>query len=373
MKVYLVGGAVRDELLHLPVKERDWVVVGATVDEMLKKGFRQVGKDFPVFLHPETNEEYALARTERKISPGYTGFDFNASPRVTLEEDLQRRDLTINAIAKNREDGQLIDPYHGRDDLDKKLLRHVSAAFIEDPVRVLRIARFAARFAPLGFKIAKETLHLMQAMVASGEMDALVPERVFKEWERAFGENDPRPFIQELKDCGAMSVLCPRLRLTETALSALKEATQLSTDKEVRLATVLFDSDLADIEQFCQCYKVPTVYRDLALLVAEHLASYLRAKELTPSEWLKLLSATDAFRRTDRFNKFLLSCEAVAKASGKFDAQTPLCSSILDAAKNISMKELLVSPMAGSEIARRVNEKRLEAIEERIRYGLTSL
>lgn len=208
MKIYLVGGAVRDELLGIPYHEKDWVVVGATAEEMLAKGYRQVGKDFPVFLHPKTNEEYALARTERKVSKGYTGFTFNAAPEVTLEEDLQRRDLTINAIAK-AEDGTIIDPFHGREDLQNKILRHVSPAFSEDPVRILRIARFAARYGD--FTIAPETLALMKQMVVSGEVDALVPERVWKEWQRALSEKHPEKFFEVLAACGAMAILFPEI------------------------------------------------------------------------------------------------------------------------------------------------------------------
>ncbi len=208
MKTYLVGGAVRDELLGLPVRERDWVVVGATAAQMLDLGYRQVGRDFPVFLHPETHEEHALARTERKTAPGYRGFVVHAEPDVTLEEDLLRRDLTINAMARD-EAGGLIDPFNGRADLEARLLRHVSPAFAEDPVRILRVARFAARFAHLGFRVADETRALMRRMVAAGEVDALVPERVWQEMERALGEGSPATFFEVLRDCGALAVLFP--------------------------------------------------------------------------------------------------------------------------------------------------------------------
>ena len=209
INIYLVGGAVRDELLGLPVTERDWVVVGATPDELLGRGFRPVGKDFPVFLHPDTREEYALARTERKTAPGYHGFSFDAAPEVTLEDDLLRRDLTINAMARDAR-GRLIDPYHGARDLEARWLRHVSPAFAEDPVRILRLARFSARYAPLGFRIAPETLDLMRTMVASGEVDHLVPERVWAETVRALGESQPGRFIQTLRDCGALAPIFPK-------------------------------------------------------------------------------------------------------------------------------------------------------------------
>src|SRR5690625_1566027 len=210
MKVYLVGGAVRDRLLGLPVHERDWVVVGATPEALSEAGYRPVGKDFPVFLHPRTKEEYALARTERKTAPGYQGFSFHASPEVTLEQDLERRDLTINAIAE-AEDGTVIDPFGGQADLEARWLRHVSPAFAEDPVRILRLARFAARFEPLGFRIAEETLALCQDMVRDGEVDALVPERVWQELSRALMEPKPSAFIQTLRACGALARLMPEI------------------------------------------------------------------------------------------------------------------------------------------------------------------
>src|SRR5580693_6148519 len=210
MQVYLVGGAVRDSLLGLPVKERDWVVVGSTRDELLRLKYREVGRDFPVFLHPESHEEYALARLERKVAPGYRGFAVEFGSEVTLEEDLARRDLTINAIAQAA-DGSFIDPYGGKGDLDSRTLRHVSEAFSEDPVRVLRVARFAARFAALGFRVAPETLELMRDMTAAGEVQALVPERVWQETERALGEAHPEVFFETLRACGALAVIFPEI------------------------------------------------------------------------------------------------------------------------------------------------------------------
>src|SRR5580700_5917737 len=210
MRVYLVGGAVRDRLLGLPVRERDWVVVGSEPQELERAGFRSVGREFPVFLHPETHEEYALARLERKVAPGYRGFTTQFSPDVTLEQDLQRRDLTVNAMAES-EGGELIDPHGGQKDLAARLLRHVSAAFVEDPVRILRVARFAARFAALGFQIAPETLELMRRMTAAGEVDALVPERVWQETERALGESEPQVFFETLRACGALAIVFPEI------------------------------------------------------------------------------------------------------------------------------------------------------------------
>ena len=210
METYLVGGCVRDDLLGRPSKDRDWVVVGSNPDEMLAAGYKSVGKDFPVFLHPKSKEEYALARTERKTAPGYAGFSFHADADVTLEQDLSRRDLTINALARD-EQGNIIDPYRGQQDIKDKILRHVSPAFAEDPVRILRIARFAARFAELGFTIADETMSLMQNMVKSGEVDALVSERVWQETERALGENTPARYFQVLRDCGALVRIFPEV------------------------------------------------------------------------------------------------------------------------------------------------------------------
>ncbi|MGA8205301.1 MAG: multifunctional CCA addition/repair protein, partial [Woeseiaceae bacterium] len=256
MQVYLVGGAVRDEQLGLPVKERDWCVVGATPEELIDRGYRQVGKDFPVFLHPETGEEYALARTERKTAPGYHGFRFDTSPDVTIEQDLGRRDLTINALARDA-DGRIIDPYGGQRDLDRRLLRHVSDAFAEDPVRILRAARFAARFAGLGFRIAPQSRNLMRKMVAAGEADALVPDRVWKEAAEALAGPDPRLFFEALRSCGALRVVFPELDALFGVpqpqawhpeidaglhtLMALAEAGKLSPDLEVRFAVLVHD------------------------------------------------------------------------------------------------------------------------------------
>src|SRR3990167_4434003 len=241
MKIYLVGGAVRDQLLGLPVKERDWVVVGATINDMLKLGYKQVGKEFPVFLHPKTKEEYALARMERKVKPGYQGFTFDTSPIVTLEDDLIRRDLTINAMAED-EDGALIDPYHGKADLEAKILRHTSPAFSEDPVRILRLARFLARFASLGFSIAQETHDLMQTMVQNGEVDALVPERVWKEFERSLREPNPEKFFEVLAACHALPRLFPSIAIKSDGMAALLAATTLTRQPLVRFAALLHDT-----------------------------------------------------------------------------------------------------------------------------------
>src|SRR5271167_1333934 len=256
MQVYLVGGAVRDALLGLSVNERDWVVVGSSRDELLRQNFREVGRDFPVFLHPDTHEEFALARLERKTAPGYRGFAVEFGPEVTLEEDLARRDLTINAMAR-KDDGALIDPHGGRSDLEARLLRHVSPAFVEDPVRVLRVARFAARFAPLGFSVAPETMALMRAMVERGEADALIPERVWQETEKALRSPEPAKFFQVLRECGALRAIYPEVDALfgvpqparwhpeiDTgvhSLMVLEQAAILSSDTRVRFAALVHD------------------------------------------------------------------------------------------------------------------------------------
>ena len=347
MKTYLVGGAVRDELLDYPHKEKDWVVVGATPEDMLDAGFQQVGKDFPVFLHPETKEEYALARTERKTSPGYKGFDVHATPDVTLEQDLLRRDLTINAIAKD-ETGEIIDPFNGLQDIHDRILRHVSPAFAEDPVRILRVARFAARYLHLGFIVADETMQLMKQMVEDGEVDALVPERVWQEMEKALGERSPSRFIEVLRDCGALERILPELdRLFGVpqpeehhpeidtgihTLMVLQQACRLSDDTGVRFAALMHDLGKgvtpesewphhieheargADIVlDVCKRLRIPNEYRDLAERTARFHLHYHRALELKPSTVVNTLEQLDAFRKPQRFEKFLLASEADAR------------------------------------------------------------
>jgi tRNA nucleotidyltransferase (CCA-adding enzyme) len=347
MQVYLVGGAVRDAALGIPHRERDWCVVGATPGELERLGYRRVGKDFPVFLHPETNEEYALARTERKTAPGYHGFDFDCSPEVTIEEDLRRRDLTINAIARDA-DGTLIDPWGGLDDIENRVLRHVSEAFAEDPVRILRVARFAARFADRDFRIATETMQLMQRMVADGEVDALVPDRVWKETELALAGTNARVFFEVLRDCGALRILYPEVDALfgvpqpekwhpeiDTGvhvMMVLDQAEKLSGDLEVRFAALVHDLGKGNTPKFrlpghpgheqrgCKLIRnmvqrlpVPNSCRDLGLLVAEFHTHVHRAFELRPATILKVLERTDAFRRPGRFEQFLLACEADAR------------------------------------------------------------
>jgi len=347
MEIYLVGGAVRDSLLDLPVRDKDWVVVGSNAKLMKEQGYLQVGKGFPVFLHPQTKQEYALARTERKVGVGYLGFEFDASEFVTLEQDLLRRDLTINAIAESS-DGQLIDPYNGRRDIKDKVLRHVSPAFAEDPLRVLRVAKFAARFARLGFTVAPETLKLMSNIVQSGEIDALVRERVWQEIEQTMGGPAPDVFIAVLRDCGALKSILPEVdRLfgvpqpvkyhpeVDTGLHtllSLQQAVKLTDDPVIRYATLVHDvgkgvTDKANWPShhahetlglplqadISKRLHVPNEFAKLAALVCEHHTKMHRIKELRPATLLKLIEALDGFRRPERVQKFLLACEADAR------------------------------------------------------------
>jgi len=347
MKRYLVGGAVRDTLLGLPVHERDWVVVGAEPEDLTVVGFRPVGKDFPVFLHPQTNEEYALARTERKSGRGYHGFTFHTSTDVTLEEDLTRRDLTVNAIAQD-EDGSLIDPHGGQADIEARLLRHVSPAFAEDPVRILRVARFAARFAPLGFRVADETLALMQKMVANGEVDQLVPERVWQEASRALMQDRPSVFFETLRACGALARIMPELDALfgvpqpekhhpeiDTGvhvMMVIDRAAKIGASIAVRVACLCHDfgkgltppeqwphhwghesSGAPLVEQFCARLRVPAEQRDLALQVCrEHLFVH-QARELRAGTLMQLFERLDALRRPQRYEAFLIACECDAR------------------------------------------------------------
>ncbi|MDX2218334.1 MAG: multifunctional CCA tRNA nucleotidyl transferase/2'3'-cyclic phosphodiesterase/2'nucleotidase/phosphatase [Burkholderiales bacterium] len=308
MKTYVVGGAVRDALLNLPVSDRDHVVVGATPEDMVRAGFRPVGADFPVFLHPETHEEYALARTERKTAPGYKGFVFHTSPDVTLEEDLRRRDLTINAMARDDATGALIDPYGGQRDLQAKVLRHVSEAFREDPVRILRIARFAARFAAQGFTVAPETLALMREMVAAGEVDALVPERVWQEVARGLMEQRPSRMFAVLDESGALERLLPEARGSAHAMATVDQAAACEYSQAVRYATLFLraaDERTADPKAASQRLKAPTECADLAHQITRAIATLRSANALDAPGLLTLFDNTDALRRTPRFMELL--------------------------------------------------------------------
>jgi len=402
MEVYLVGGAVRDRLLGLPIRERDWVVVGARPQELESAGYVSVGKEFPVFLHPETREEYALARLERKVAPGYRGFTTQFSPDVTLEEDLRRRDLTINAMAQTAA-GEIIDPYGGQRDLQARLLRHVSDAFTEDPVRILRVARFAARFAERGFAVSPDTLALMRTMVDSGEVDALVPDRVWQETDRALGESRPDVFFETLRACGALTRIFPELAALygvpqpprwhpeiDTGVHvmlALRYAARIGAPTSVRFAVLTHDlgkaltpaerwpshhgheeAGVPLVEALAQRLKVPNGYRDLAVLGARHHAVIHRAAELRAETILKLLESSDAFRRPERFAELLLVCESDARGRTGLEErpypQAGYLQQALQAAAAISLSVEERAGLLGTQIRDRLRERRLAAVTE---------
>ncbi|GMQ87004.1 MAG: fused tRNA nucleotidyltransferase/2',3'-cyclic phosphodiesterase/2' nucleotidase/phosphatase Cca [Gammaproteobacteria bacterium] len=378
MEIYLVGGAVRDRLLGLPVRERDWVVVGASPQEMLDRGYKQVGKDFPVFLHPETGEEYALARTERKTGPGYKGFTFDTSPDVTLEQDLERRDLTINAIAE-APDGTLIDPYHGQEDLQLGLLRHVSPAFAEDPVRILRVARFAARFSRLGFKVTHSTNALMSKMVGNGEVDYLVPERVWSELDRALATDSPQKFFTVLRGCGALAVLFPEIdhdykersrmhngQSLPPALEALKTSAAHSDDPQVRFAVLIStlgtnlneDTRTSRAETLCERLRIPNDYTRLAL-AAIRLAHYA-ASEM-PEDTLALMESGGAFKNTGHWQQ-LLSTYMTTRILNQ--ARTDKLMALVEKAGSVNAAQLNDQNLRGSAIGDAIHARRLQLIGE---------
>jgi tRNA nucleotidyltransferase (CCA-adding enzyme) len=402
VKIYLVGGAVRDTLLNLPVFDRDWVVVGATPADLLARGYQQVGKDFPVFLNPQTHEEYALARTERKSGQGYTGFTCYAAPDVTLEEDLLRRDLTINAMARS-DDGELVDPYHGKADLDARILRHVSDAFGEDPLRVLRVARFAARFASLGFTIAPETAELMRKMAESGELAALTAERVWKETEKALQSQSPQVYFQVLRDCGALKVLFPEIDALygvpapekwhpeiDTGvhtLMTLAIAAQLSPELDIRFSALCHDlgkgvtpkalwphhhghgpAGVRLVEKLCQRLRVPNPVRDLAKLVAEYHDLIHTVQKLRPETLLKLFDAIDVWRKPQRLEQMILTSEADARGRTGFEnnpyPQGDYLRQAYQVANTVSVKEVVESGLQGLAIRDEVKRRRQQALAE---------
>ncbi len=400
MKIYTVGGYVRDQLLGIPSKDKDWVVVGATPEQMGKLGYTAVGKDFPVFLHPKTKQEYALARTERKTAVGYTGFSFNTNIDVSLEDDLIRRDLTVNAIAQDA-DGNIIDPYNGQQDLENRILRHVSPAFVEDPLRVLRVARFAARFAYLGFSIAEETLALMQEITNSGEIASLVAERVWQELHLALQTKNPEIFFKVLRDCGALKVLLPEIDclfgVPQTkeyhpeidtgvhTLMVLEQAVKLSDDTEVRFAALVHDlgkgltpeeewprhinhenRGVEPVKQLCNRFKTPKSFRELALIVTQYHLLYHRIEELKAVTVVKYLQLMDAFRRPERFEKFLLACEADSRGRTGFEdkefKQPQLFRDYFKAANEVDYSELREQDLQGKEFADGLVKLRIKAI-----------
>ncbi len=400
MKTYLVGGAVRDHLLNHPVKEKDWVVIGETPESMIAQGFKPVGKDFPVFLHPQTHDEYALARTERKTAPGYKGFTVHASPDVTLEEDLIRRDLTINAIAMNK-DGAIIDPYNGRFDLEQRIFRHISPAFSEDPVRILRVARFAARYAHLGFKLAEETRELMKHMVDNGETEHLVAERVWAELYKALQEKTPAAFFYTLKQCQALSTIFPEIDCLfgipqpekyhpeiDTGihtLMTLEQATLLSGKAEVRLAALLHDlgkaltppekwpshhghehMGLPILDQFCKRLRTPKHCKSLCQQVMRYHTHCHRVYELGATTIADMLQALGVFKPNHSLQDFLLACEADMKGRTGFEhqpyPQADYLANAANAAVNIDTAAILNSGLKGAQIGEAIRCLRINAI-----------
>ncbi|WP_340122866.1 multifunctional CCA addition/repair protein [Methylobacter svalbardensis] len=405
MEIYLVGGAVRDKLLGLPVKERDWVVLGETPESMVKHGYRPVGKDFPVFLHPKTHEEYALARTERKTAPGYKGFTIHAAPDVSLEQDLIRRDLTINAMAMTPE-GRLIDPYGGQIDLEKRIFRHISPAFAEDPVRILRIARFAARYGHLGFTLAEETRSLMQSMVTAGEVDHLVPERVWAELFKALNEKSPSAFFYTLKACAALDKIFPEIQCLfgvpqpehyhpeiDTGIHVmlcLEQAALLSASPEVRFAALVHDlgkgvtpranwphhyghetQGLRILEQLCMRLRVPNSFKTLAVQVMQYHSHCHRAFELRASTITDMLAALGAYKPRHKLSEFLQACEADAKGRTGFEntpyPQAVLLSGAAKAAASVDTSSILNGEFKGSHIGEAIRRLRIKAVAEFIK------
>ncbi len=410
MKTYLVGGAVRDELLGLPIKDRDWLVVGATPEKLLAQGYHQVGKDFPVFLHPKTQEEYALARTEQKNGQGYTGFVCDFSPDISLEEDLLRRDLTINAIAKD-ENGVLHDPYGGRHDLENKLLRHISPAFAEDPLRVLRVARFAARFHHLGFSIAPETLKLMRKLTEEGEIAHLSAERIWKETERALTEQDPQIYFETLHKVGALAVLFPELNALFGvpnpkkyhpeidsflhSMLTLKQAVLLTeqvdllpnlTKSAVRFSALCHDlgkaltakdllphhhgheqKDIHPVRQLCHRLKVPTVYQQLAELVCEFHSHVHKALELRAETIVKLFNRLDCWRKPERLQCLILA--SLADSHGRLGFENTdypegdYLWQCYETAKAISVQEVIQAGFQQKAISEELQKRRISALK----------
>jgi tRNA nucleotidyltransferase (CCA-adding enzyme) len=362
MKIYQVGGAVRDELLGLPVKDHDYVVVGASPEDLLKQGYKPVGRDFPVFLHPQTHEEYALARTERKTARGYHGFEFHAAPDVTLEQDLARRDLTINAIARDA-DGRVIDPHRGTDDLKSGVLRHVGPAFAEDPVRILRVARFAARF---GFEVAPETMKLMREMAVNGEADALVPERVWQELARGLMERKPSRLFDVMRESGALERVMPELDAlwddpdaARAAMDALDDAAKSAATLPARYAALARWLQPLAVESLALRLKLPSDCRDLALLASRHANTVLDATELEAEALLDLFDTVDAWRRPERFAELMAA--SFAGEPGTEEARTRL-ERALKAAAGIDAGAIAKAAKGTTEIRGGIEAARLDAI-----------
>ncbi|MCP3687283.1 MAG: multifunctional CCA addition/repair protein [Gammaproteobacteria bacterium] len=404
MKTYRVGGYVRDKLLKLPANDIDWVVTGASVEQMHEAGYKAIGKDFPVFLHPHSKEEYALARSERKTGPGYHGFAFDTDSSISIEEDLQRRDLTINAMAED-ENGNIIDPYGGQADIEKRLLRHVSAAFCEDPVRVLRVARFAARYHRLGFRLADETATMIRRMGESGELEALVAERVWVEMSRALDEPDPAVFFQTLRECSVLSILFteidalfgvpqtakyhPEIDTGAHVMMALQKSAELGFDNQTRFAVLMHDlgkaTTAADIlpshhgheqrgkklvKNFCLRWKAPKAHTELALLTTQYHTHIHRAFELKPTTVLKLFTGVDLFRKPERFKKMLNACLADIRGRTSFESidypQGAFMATISDKLLNADLTELKQQGLKGKAFGEALSQLRLGLIKAEV-------
>jgi len=400
MEIYLVGGAVRDQMLGYPFKDKDYVVVGATVDDMLEQGFTQVGKDFPVFLHPKTKAEYALARTERKSGLGYKGFEVYAAPDVSLIDDLQRRDLTINAMAQS--DAGLVDPYGGMADIEAKVLRHVSPHFKEDPLRVLRLARFAARYAHLGFTVADETMSLMREMVNSGELSTLMAERVWQEIHRSLTERSPEVFFEVLRQCGALEVVLPEIDALfgvpqpekhhpeiDTGLHTmmvLQQAVRLTNSPQVRFAALTHDlgkaltpaefwpshhghekKGLPVLKQLVARIRLPNDFADLSAKVMEFHGNAHRALELKATTLLKLLEAIGSFRQTSKLDDFLLACEADSKGRLGYETraypQADWLKEVYKVTRYVDAKEFVEQGLKGKDIGKAITNERIRLIQ----------
>lgn len=401
MKTYRVGGCVRDHLLNLPSSDIDWVVTGSTVDQMLALGYKAIGKDFPVFLHPDSKEEYALARCERKTAPGYHGFEFDTDQDITIEQDLLRRDLTINAMAED-ENGRIIDPYGGQQDIEARLLRHVSKAFCEDPVRVLRVARFAARYHHLGFKLADETKDLIRQMGESGELDTLVAERVWSEMSRALNEANPAVFFQTLRECSVLATLFPEIDglfgVPQNAeyhpeidtgihvMMALQKSAELGHDNETRFAVLMHDLGKATtpadilpshhgherrgvklVKKFCQRWKAPKAHSELALITTEYHTHVHRALELKPTTILKLFTSIDVYRKPSRFNKMLDACLADLRGRTNFEEaefpQAAYFERLSEKLINADLTEIKRQGLQGKAFGEAIREYRLGLIK----------
>ncbi len=404
MKTYRAGGCVRDRLLNLPVKDVDWVVTGASVEQMREAGYKAIGKDFPVFLHPQSKEEYALARSERKTGPGYHGFAFDTDSSISIEDDLRRRDLTINAMAED-EDGKIIDPYGGQADIKKRLLRHVSEAFCEDPVRVLRVARFAARYHRLGFKLADETVTMIRRMGESGELETLVAERVWVEMSRALDEQDPAVFFQTLRECSVLGVLFaeidalfgvpqtakyhPEIDTGAHVMMALQKSAELRFDNATRFAVLMHDLGKATtpadilpshhgheqrgrklVKNFCHRWKVPKAHTELALLTTEYHTHIHRALELKPATLLKLFKSSDLFRKPARFKKIIDACLADVRGRISFEnidyPQGDFMASLADKLANADLTEIKNKGLDGKAFGEALRQFRLQLIKAEI-------